>query len=331
MKGCNCRARTCYECGYRMGCRVRERLASTAARGDWIRPAILTLTIDRKQFDSPRAAWLHVTDRRYVSRLLRLLGVKLWVWVLEFQQKTGDGWPHWHVMIDLGRCPKGRLDFKRAWALWRDRWKLGGLDVSARARKFSNALHAIHYITKYLMKQPEGGYPEWVLEAHGIRFVQGCRQLPPLVADVTAPAPPAVGVDAGKAYKPRRSLLDRTVDCGLACKIFGRQLDPTTGEISTAWLGDLPCCSHDLVELSQTGRLPGYDFRYAFDPDTHRPSIISAHDLTAGDVNRLRRLLLETTPAIDLQTQRRETRRELTWINNAYRKRKVDHPSPETT
>src|SRR5688572_19809658 len=95
-------------------------------------------------------------------------GVVTWFWVLEFQTESGDGWPHWHLLIDLSECG-GFLDLKRCWRLWRDKWGLGGLDLSHR--ETSSPEHAIMYATKYLTKTPEAS-PIWVLMCgRAIRYV----------------------------------------------------------------------------------------------------------------------------------------------------------------
>ena len=54
---------------------------------------MLSLTVDRKHFASPEEAHRAVTAGTYISTLIPLLGVKTWFWVLEFQTKTGQGWP----------------------------------------------------------------------------------------------------------------------------------------------------------------------------------------------------------------------------------------------
>lgn len=85
---------------------------------------MLSLTVDRTRFASPEDAHRAITGGSYVARFMRLLGLSTWLWVLEFQTKSGDGWPHWHVLIDLEDVG-GPLDLTHAWSLWRGRWHLG--------------------------------------------------------------------------------------------------------------------------------------------------------------------------------------------------------------
>lgn len=148
---------------------------------------MLTLTVDRSHFASPRAAWERVSGKKALSELMWKLGVKWWFWALEFQMGKGpdphrEGWPHWHVLVDLSTCPGGRLDLERAWYLWRDCWGLGRLDLSRKKVVASSGLHGVNYITKYLTKMPRHGFPDWVLGCDSMRFVQGCRALGPLVS-----------------------------------------------------------------------------------------------------------------------------------------------------
>lgn len=246
-----CRNRTCEICGARRGWITRQKLLGKSQL--WRQPAVFTLTIDRKRFSSPVAAFRKVVEGRHVARLMQLLGCKLWVWVLEYQQKTGNGWPHWHILVDLADLPGGRLDLRRAWKLWRDTWHLGGLDLSAKDVEFQSVEHALLYITKYLTKQPEGGYPTWVLKSKRmIRFVQGCRRLGPLVGDKRPPRPAR---EKGEERKKRRPFIDRMAECEQTGRIFKLQLDQDTGEQSAGFVAALPCSPGRILGLVRDGRI----------------------------------------------------------------------------
>lgn len=62
----------------------------------------ITLTMSRKRFDSPLAAYLAGVDhmRRFMASArkhgLWLVEAK-WCWKFEFQK---DGWPHWHLLVE---------------------------------------------------------------------------------------------------------------------------------------------------------------------------------------------------------------------------------------
>jgi len=66
-----------------------------AHRGRWL---MITLTVDRVQFIGPEAAYWACQERvREVAGAVSLQGI--WMAALELQGKTGDGWPHWHLIV----------------------------------------------------------------------------------------------------------------------------------------------------------------------------------------------------------------------------------------
>jgi len=208
-KMCGCR--TCPDCGPRSGWALRQALLAKAK--DFRRPALLTLTVDREEFASPEAAHTYISDKGRIRLLLRRLALTRWVWVLEFQKKTGDGWPHWHILVDLAEAPGGRVDLERAWHFWRDTWGIGGLDLQCR-KKFGDPAHAVLYITKYLQKQPHQGYPLWVLDSPKcIRLFQGSGAMGALVNTEGKPAAPR-DPDAPVQRAKRRPLAQRMAECG---------------------------------------------------------------------------------------------------------------------
>ncbi len=144
---------------------------------------------------------------------MRLLGVERWLWTLELQMKTGEGWPHWHLVIDL---PPGGIDLTKAWRLWRDKWHLGGLDLQRKNNR--NAEHAMFYVTKYLTKYPKEGFPDWILNLdRRIRWVQACGKLGPLVSDreqTTADLAEDDEAVESVTDKPHRPLAVRMAECG---------------------------------------------------------------------------------------------------------------------
>lgn len=252
--GCSCGVRTCETCGPRLGWRVRQNMLGTLDK--WRRPGLLTLTIARASFKGPREAYERVTRGKFVPRLMRALGVKLWAWALEFQQQTGDGWPHWHLLVDLADVPGGKLNLAKAWELWRGKWGLGGLDLSMKAAKIASPEHAVFYLTKYLTKMPKGGFPPWVMKSHGIRFVQGCRKLGPLVAPPKPPQKKPAAAEPVKQYRPRQSMLGRIAACRMTSRVFDQQIDANTGELRFKYCGALPVSPAWLLQLLELGRLP---------------------------------------------------------------------------
>ena len=63
--------------------------------GRWL---MVTLTVNRSLWIGPEACYQRVCDRvREVARRISLKGVH--VTALELQGKTGEGWPHWHLIV----------------------------------------------------------------------------------------------------------------------------------------------------------------------------------------------------------------------------------------
>ncbi len=254
LKKDGCKSRFCPECGPLLGYRLRESMRREAAA--FKKPMLLSLTIDRhgtttgNGFSDPKAAYDYVREGRYIARLMRQLGIRLWICVLECQSKTGEGWPHWHLLVDAVDLPHGRLPKKlleRMWKLWRDTWMIGGLDVEAV--KFNDRNHAIFYISKYLIKQPERGWPEWILDARHVRLVSCSRALNALVGDGDGRAKKdEVGEDAEKPERKRRSTAERVSRCGMATKVLEESVDHETGEVSTRYVGEIPAKLADVMK-----------------------------------------------------------------------------------
>lgn len=217
----------------------------------------MTLTPGRTAFESPADAHAAVTNDGLIRRLMRFLGVELWLWVLEFQQKTGTGWPHWHLLIDLATLPNRRLDLARAWELWRDKWHVGGLDLQVK-QTFIESIPAIFYITEYLVKYPEMGFPFWVRNSAGMRFFQGCQKLGPILTDrraETVVVEESGNPDAGerKMRSRRRCLAEREAECGMksVALIETKDVDAT---VSYRFLGSVLVRPGRLIALSKLGK-----------------------------------------------------------------------------
>ena len=248
-----CRARCCVVCGRRDGWVARQRLYALVEAGRFSAPGLLTLTVDRSRFASPEEAHKYVNAEKCVARLMRLFGVKWWVWVLEFQTKTGDGWPHWHVLIDKSALPGRFFSLKRAWKFWREKWGVGGLQL-AGDRKGMTAKHAVNYITKYMLKQPEGGYPVWVLESSHMRFIGSSKAVGVLTTHPKDASPPPD--DDPDPRGPASPLIDRMAACGESSVLFAERADPDTGEVRYQHVGRVPMSPADLAAHSAAGVLP---------------------------------------------------------------------------
>jgi hypothetical protein len=123
--------------------------------------------VDPKNFSSgERAYWIIEKEQQYIKRLLRLIGFKKAFKVLAFHKRKpsrpdGNEWPHWHVVVDMADV--GRIDLRRIWSLWRDKWKVGGLDLQVN-RKCRNATQAVNYAISYCQHQ-SGVVAEWVKDS----------------------------------------------------------------------------------------------------------------------------------------------------------------------
>jgi hypothetical protein len=233
----------------RMGWVVRQRLLTTAQ--DWRTPCLCTLTGDPKQFDhNPRRMFETITAGCFIPELFKRLGVKRWVRVLEFHK---SGFPHFHCMIDRADLPRGQIDYKLAWHLWRDTWGLGGLDFTHKKKNgdgspITGARNQIFYLTKYLTKFPAEGFPQWVRDMHSIRFVQGCRALGPLVAPGKHQDASDRPAASRPVYRARRSLGERMVDCGQGSRVY--TVTECLGGVKFKFEGLLPVAPDVLRDLA---------------------------------------------------------------------------------
>lgn len=276
-----CKCRACPICGKGAGIKTRERLQAKAEAGMFSQPALLTLTVDRRNWQGPAQAHQAVTLQALIPRLMRRLGVKRWVWTLEIQTKTGDGWPHWHLLLDLATCG-GRLDYKLLWHLWRDVWGVGGCDVSAKHKAAAaDPLHAVNYITKYLCKG-DAIWPTWCLESVRLRVVGSSRAVGRLVSDDDADGHP--GDEPGDTCERQTPppVWERVSHCSMRTALFlyphrkretagrGREGDglasafpghpPSPAEPRPQYLGTVDIAYADVADyaIRRTGGRMGY-------------------------------------------------------------------------
>lgn len=169
--GCSCRSRFCKRCGISRGLDLRHRVVNWSVAMDWRNPQMWTFSIDPELFDSPEAAYLHVRESRVFSLLMRELrrqghvdSPEYFV-VLEFQK---NGWPHWHLLLDGAFVP-----WSRVVQLWNrhvpegrvaSRCGLGSVFYTKKG-KFKSAENAVNYVTKYVIKNPQEGWPDWLLDS----------------------------------------------------------------------------------------------------------------------------------------------------------------------
>lgn len=219
------------------------------------RPVMLTLTLARTDA-GPEADY----DRafRRVSRLLsEVLGLTVWGRVSEVQTRTGAGWIHWHILVDLGGTrwegPGGWLRLKEfneaAWEAWNRQWGLGSVDTQLLKSKRG----AASYMVKYLVKGWDA-IPTWILTSdRNLRLVGMSKQAGRLVRaalGLPEPVSQAPVQPTGllgqvqeaadrRGRKKRRPLLDRLAASGLFCKVLQWTVD-RAGEARWQFVGTLP-------------------------------------------------------------------------------------------
>ncbi|WP_145084814.1 rolling circle replication-associated protein [Anatilimnocola aggregata] len=220
---------------------------------------MVTLTVDPKLFGSPVEAYRYVREKRAIAELVRALKKaghlrsNRYFYVVEFHK---NGWAHFHLLLEAEFIP-----FKVLCQLWgRNRPKsapawghkyeesLAGVEPEfgtcrISVGKFSGgAHHAACYATKYMVKYPEHGFPQWTFDemnaGRRIRLYQTSHGLlpgKPSSKNKCANAEEESGVaehsadcfcDACRAgehhptKKEQRTIEDRLADCGTRAAVL---------------------------------------------------------------------------------------------------------------
>jgi hypothetical protein len=253
-----CDAWFCRACGPRKGRRVAENIEAEVR--SWPAPPLmLTLTVDRASFpQGPESAYDAVAgDQRLIGKLLYALRrvaserggyIGRYIIALEFQGCTGDGWPHWHVLLETrtGRVPREVV--QEAWRIWRDVWNVGGLDFQEGRQRGAPGRYVAKYLTKGIVPPP------WVSQRRtdrAIKMVQGSRgefAVRPLVGESRCRRPAPPGLRQPRSPFPR-SNEDRLVRCGQSVRIFHQLLDAAGCVELELFGGNLPGSLDDWNEL----------------------------------------------------------------------------------
>jgi hypothetical protein len=211
---------------------------------------MLTITVDRTCYGSPAEAHDAIMMNKYLARLLtKELGIRRWLWVLEPQMADGEGWPHWHVLIDVSELetawihretgdvskvkPSGRqadwrrisnyLDLRRINRLLRQ-WGVGGCHLSSVRERYASSSHAINSITSYMLKmRQDTAFPPWMLERVGMRMVQSSRSVSALVnASRRRRSAATARMAVGGTRRRRRCHAERLAACGEVLELTRR-------------------------------------------------------------------------------------------------------------
>jgi hypothetical protein len=145
--------------------KVLERRAVRCPERRWV---MVTLTMDRNLFDCPGLAYDEGQQR--VKRVGNAVAVDgFWVAAFEVQTKTGDGWPHWHLLVEVAAdvtVEDLRRRVVRAWVRRREVIdEVTGevavhLETLADPRavdvRFARTIEGVaRYVAKYIVKQWE--------------------------------------------------------------------------------------------------------------------------------------------------------------------------------
>jgi hypothetical protein len=275
-----CKTSFCPECSPGIGRRVRRRLLGVV--GSWRSPMMLTLTIDPELFESPKAAFDYVSEHRCISVLmqnLRRFGVlednrRGYFYVVEWQQ---NGWPHWHVLVDADFIPFDKLAeaWNRNWDGWRERVVAGrpGFGSVRFSKPGKTSRHAAMYATKYLIKFPEHGFPDWVMDqprrrVHRYSVSRGFwpteeesqddERADDLADDADLNDEPEAAAEPERQDDEQPPTIRQLVEgCGLGdvCKAFEiiEKVDEETGELrrSLRFAGNVQGALHDLASTCE--------------------------------------------------------------------------------
>ncbi|MBX3358883.1 MAG: hypothetical protein KF745_10690 [Phycisphaeraceae bacterium] len=235
---CGCDCWYCDDCCRRKGYTLRAELMPVLRT--FAGRMMLTLTVDPELFPTPRDAYLYIRKARAISRLMQDLDrgghlhSRRYLYVVEFQEKSEQA--HFHVLIDASFVPKTAID--AAWSKFRpqqagpvapNRPAFGTTRFSRRSFE-GGAEHAARYMTKYLVKTPEYGWPTWVLEMGAKKRVPRYRASRGFW---NRPSARSLPTGAKRTVVPR-SYGERVAECGTTTNLFAAadRVDHSTGEVS---------------------------------------------------------------------------------------------------
>ncbi len=246
-----CRCWFCPDCCHRMGLDLRERLKPILSTFEGL--MMWTFTVDPTLFERPVDAFYYLRERRCIARTVQDLRRGGWLhsaryfYVVEWQEYTEM--PHFHVLLDASYIPWETV--LESWDKHRPSWVgpvvgerpafgtvLFSKGRGSRGGAFASAAHAASYVTKYLTKAPENGFPEWVLNLGGTTRVRRYSASRGFWGAETEP--PALDSDREITPVTYRERIGR---CGATVDVFEEResLDYATGELKRvrAWVGEV--------------------------------------------------------------------------------------------
>ena len=232
-KKCNCGC--CPTCSKSQKWKLRQVLLNEKYQ---LFPHALMITLSSGQespyFTNAAEAYQYVTDGGFVSRAMQEVGIKKYIWAIEFHAGRPDnnfahrGYVHWHIIAqrENGQAFLPKDSIAKMRHLWRDVWKIGN-QVNVTAAKKSGK-YAINYITKYISKNA-GSVPGWFMKLSKARLFQASKAVGALVFRYKS-------ADADPLREKRiragaRPFLARVVGCGSKSIIQEEVVDKRTGVV----------------------------------------------------------------------------------------------------
>lgn len=288
-----CRCWFCHDCCRILGTNLRKQLEPILETFNGL--LMVTFTVDPSLFIDAAEAYFYMRDRRCIARTIQdldrggYLHSRRYFYVVEWQKHTQQA--HFHVLLDASFIP---------WQFLLDSWSKHrpetagpvvpgrpafGTVLVSKPRFSGGAAHAARYVTKYLTKTPEHGFPDWVLRMGMYTRIRRYSASRGFWGEKTIPS------ERGRPRDiERRSYRQRLERCGTSVDLyeFREVVDRSTGEIETRrrWIGELAVPALQLFE-----RL---------------------HD--SGDVRRSRRSLIAATSAAAVQSIEQAVGYKVRWI-----------------
>lgn len=160
---CRCRKSWCPSCSKHTVIKAfREHVTSW----DWRCVRLLTLTIDRQQFETPEQAYDFISKKKSIPLLFHDLnrtckaGVVDWVKMTEWHK---DGFPHWHILVLVDK--PGRAGMLGADNV-RHYWKFGSIKEGFirdehHWKRFNGYFEKMGYFEDKKGKAHQVTLPEW--------------------------------------------------------------------------------------------------------------------------------------------------------------------------
>ena len=231
---CGCGRQTCEGCRVKIGAmarrslqeRIKEIQRQHGCKGD---QQMWTLTVDHDDYASAEDAYDSVRTRERVGKLIRKMGWKYAITVLEWHK---DGWPHWHVIVWE---PKRRMyyckhEVQKAW---------GQGNVHYSGSQGRSAGQAICYVIQYLTDVKKHPTPDWALDRHNIRTMNTTRSWGPINAkrhrsEEIIPASPSTQGERADIRNNREAI----AECGNQTVVMKEYID-SNGELKIEFVDRL--------------------------------------------------------------------------------------------